>query len=74
MFSVEIWLIVFFVLIISVLIFTFLPENIIVSSIKDTTYKLKRKISPKPTCFHSHSYFNNLNDIYIERCYKGIKD
>ena len=48
-----------------------------VSTITNSAETLKQKIIPKPSCFHSHSYFNKLNDSvhnYLEESYlKGIK-
>ena len=52
-------------------------DSIIVTTITRSAEKLKQKIIPKPTCFHSHSYFNKLNDSvhqYLEESYlNGIK-
>ena len=38
-------------------------DSFIVSTITNSAETLKQKIIPKPSCFHSHSYFNKLNDI-----------
>lgn len=52
-------------------------DSFIVSTITNSAETLKQKIIPKPSCFHSHSYFNKLNDSvhnYLEESYlKGIK-
>ena len=52
-------------------------DSFIVSTITNSAKTLKQKIIPKPSCFHSHSYFNKLNDSvhhYLEESYlKGIK-
>jgi len=52
-------------------------DSFIVSTITSSAETLKQKIIPKRTCFHSHSYFNKLNDSvhhYLEESYlKGIK-
>lgn len=52
-------------------------DSFIVSTITNSAEKLKQKIISKPSCFHSHSYFNKLNDSvhnYLEESYlKGIK-
>ncbi len=52
-------------------------DSFIVTTITDSAEKLKQKIIPKPSCFHTHSYFNKLNDSvhhYLEESYlKGIK-
>ena len=52
-------------------------DSFIVSTITNSAETLKQKIIHKPSCFHSHSYFNKLNDSvhnYLEESYlKGIK-
>jgi hypothetical protein len=52
-------------------------DSFIVSTLTNSAETLKQKIIPKPSCFHSHSYFNKLNDSvhnYLEESYlKGIK-
>jgi hypothetical protein len=52
-------------------------DSIVVSSITKSVDNFKKKITPKPTCYHRHSYFNKLNDSvhnYLEESYlKGIK-
>ncbi len=47
------------------------------SEITESATKLKNKIYLKPSCYHTHSYFNKLNDSvhnYLEESYlSGIK-
>jgi hypothetical protein len=68
---------VIIVLLISVLVSLIFKDSILVSTISRSAEKLQQKIIPKPSCFHTHSYFNKLNDSvhhYLEESYlNGIK-
>lgn len=65
------------IVLISVLISLIFKDSIIVTTIKSSAEQLKQKIIPRPSCFHTHSYFNKLNDSvhhYLEESYlNGIK-
>ena len=60
-----------------ILFFFIFRDSLIVSTISKSAEKIKEKIIPSATCFHSHSYFNKLNDSvhnYLEESYlSGIK-
>ena len=65
------------ILLVFILMSLMFKDSFIVSTITNSAETLKQKIIPKPSCFHSHSYFNKLNDSvhnYLEESYlKGIK-
>lgn len=65
------------ILLIVVLISVIFKDSFIVSTITSSAEKIKQKITPTPNCFHTHSYFNKLNDSvhnYLEESYlKGIR-
>jgi hypothetical protein len=65
------------ILLVFILMSLMFKDSFIVSTLTNSAETLKQKIIPKPSCFHSHSYFNKLNDSvhnYLEESYlKGIK-